>query len=755
MLGTPDFIAPEQITDAQGADIRADIYSLGCTLYYLLSGRPPFRAAKLNEVLRLHHGTDARLLNLVRPEVPAELAAVVAKMMAKEADRRYQTPIEVAKALVRFFTRRSAETVSPNPGTAPGDASVADRAAAEQTHVETQAVMAPVVAPAANERPAMVSTLDEFTQSGTKSAGVTDAAQPLGAQAPWLRRAVVGAAGLVTIVIVGTIMTAVRLRPNSDTPVEKVASTEPARELQIRTVEISPPSSVVSTHHQQATPSPHLPGEPPGPPPPLVVGPSPTPAPAPPTVAAGAEVAKRIETSPARQRTALGEKVEVAIRDGVRYLKGLQHPNGTWSDVENEAKTGTTSLITLALMTAGESLESPPIRKALEYLRGFGPNDLHSTYAISLQTMVFAAAEPERDKLRIANNVRWLERAQIKPGDTVTRPRSSLNGSPLWTMPLRWPGSWTYSDSKRGRNGDNSNTQFALLGLYAAREVGVAVDPMVWELSRQYWEGCQKRDGSWAYTPDTSNSTASMTCAGISGLIMTRLGSLRAPGQESTKKQSPVKPLKSGLGRLSVQGQEFLDGDTIRDCGKGGHDRNLQAGIDWLAKNFQVGQNFGHGQQWKFYYLYGLERTGRMAGVRFFGQNDWYRLGAEELVREQDKLGGFWAGALNESDKVLATTFAISFLAKGCVPVLVNKLSNGRDRDWDNDPVDVRNIVGVISRDWKTLLTWQVLDPGVATVSDLLQAPIAYFNGHHEPQFSVVCAPKSARIRRARRFHFR
>ena len=44
MLGTPDFIAPEQIDDAQSADIRADIYSLGCTLYYLLSGGPPFQA---------------------------------------------------------------------------------------------------------------------------------------------------------------------------------------------------------------------------------------------------------------------------------------------------------------------------------------------------------------------------------------------------------------------------------------------------------------------------------------------------------------------------------------------------------------------------------------------------------------------------------------------------------------------------------------------------------------------------------------
>ncbi len=53
------------------------------------------------------------------------------------------------------------------------------------------------------------------------------------------------------------------------------------------------------------------------------------------------------------------EEVERAIRDGVRYLKGLQHANGSWSDVENEAKTGTTSLIALALLTAGESPDSP------------------------------------------------------------------------------------------------------------------------------------------------------------------------------------------------------------------------------------------------------------------------------------------------------------------------------------------------------------------------------------------------------------
>ena len=97
MLGTPDFIAPEQIVNATKADIRADIYSLGCTLYNLLSGRPPFKAG-LYEVLKAHRSSEATPLNLVRPEVPEELAALVAKMMAKKPRDRFQEPAEVARA---------------------------------------------------------------------------------------------------------------------------------------------------------------------------------------------------------------------------------------------------------------------------------------------------------------------------------------------------------------------------------------------------------------------------------------------------------------------------------------------------------------------------------------------------------------------------------------------------------------------------------------------------------------------------------
>jgi hypothetical protein len=384
--------------------------------------------------------------------------------------------------------------------------------------------------------------------------------------------------------------------------------------------------------------------------------------------------------------------VERAIRDGVRYLKQQQRQDGSWPEVDERARSGATSLVTLALMTAGEKPDSPAIRAALEFLRKLGPNDLRWTYAIALQTMVFAAAEPERDLLRIAANVDWLERAQIRSGD-----------------PVPWPGSWSY-DSKHNRQGDNSNTQYALLGLDAASEAGVPVRPEVWNRSRTYFEKAQHPDGGWGYTALDSPSTGSMTCAGISSRIITGL-----------------------RGR---QGQEFLR-SAIRDCGRERSGRSPQSGIDWLANHFQVGQNYGHGQVWKYYYLYALERAGRLSGVRFFGSHDWYRLGAEELVHDQSKLSRFWRGAGLENELV-ATSFALLFLAKGRAPVLINKLRHLPANDWNNDPDDVRNLVGIISRNWKSLVVWQIVDSRTATAADLLQAPVLFFNGHQAPAFTLL-----------------
>jgi hypothetical protein len=80
----------------------------------LLSGGPPFRGDHLWDIYQAHFSMDAGPLNLVRPEVPVELAAVVAKTMAKEPERRFQTPAEVARALTPFFKSASSQTARPS-----------------------------------------------------------------------------------------------------------------------------------------------------------------------------------------------------------------------------------------------------------------------------------------------------------------------------------------------------------------------------------------------------------------------------------------------------------------------------------------------------------------------------------------------------------------------------------------------------------------------------------------------------------------
>jgi serine/threonine protein kinase len=141
MVGTPDFIAPEQIRDAKAADIRADIYSLGCTLHYLLAGNAPFRGDHLWDVYQAHFSMDAGPLNLVRPEVPVELAAVVAKMMAKEPARRFQTPGEVARALTPFFR--------PSTSQPPGSSTEVSRAGTQVAPTRSSNAVAVPTHPAA------------------------------------------------------------------------------------------------------------------------------------------------------------------------------------------------------------------------------------------------------------------------------------------------------------------------------------------------------------------------------------------------------------------------------------------------------------------------------------------------------------------------------------------------------------------------------------------------------------------------------
>jgi len=101
-VGTFDYVAPEQARHSHSADIRSDIYSLGCTLYHMISGQVPFPTPSLPEKLFAHQAMDPTPLNTLVPGLSEGLAGVVGRMMRKSPDERYAAPFLVAQALEPF-----------------------------------------------------------------------------------------------------------------------------------------------------------------------------------------------------------------------------------------------------------------------------------------------------------------------------------------------------------------------------------------------------------------------------------------------------------------------------------------------------------------------------------------------------------------------------------------------------------------------------------------------------------------------------
>ncbi len=375
--------------------------------------------------------------------------------------------------------------------------------------------------------------------------------------------------------------------------------------------------------------------------------------------------------------------VTTAITRGVAFLKSQQDPSrGNWPEHPLQPG-GLSALCTLALLNAGVPKNDPSVQKALNYLRGFERPE--RTYSVALRTMVFCAADPVRDRSRIRTNVKWLEAMQL----------AGARGKQFGRT-----GTWPYS-SKLG-SGDNSNTQFALLALNEAERVGVKVAPSTWRLSLDYWRTTQKPDGSWGYYP-AQNSTGSMTCAGVASLVI-------AAGQLTS-------------GRAQVVGQK------VHCCGQSEGQNHIERGLNWLGRHFSVRRNPGD-QGWLLYYLYALERVGRLTGRRFIGNHDWYREGAELLVREQDDFNGYWRGIGHaESNPIIATSLALLFLSKGRRPVVIAKARRGASEDWDVHSGGVPNLTRHVEQSWKRELTWQTVDLDTADVQDLLESPVLFLSG--------------------------
>jgi hypothetical protein len=404
-----------------------------------------------------------------------------------------------------------------------------------------------------------------------------------------------------------------------------------------------------------------------------------------------------------------------AMAKGVKYLEGSQRDDGTWSEHEPQHG-GVTALCTLALLNAGESPNEPHVKQALAYLRN---QRFKTTYVVALQTMVLCRANPIADQELIAENVRWLEDNQILDG------------------PNEYIGGWSYGEVPNSRNfsGDPSNSQFALLALYEAGrmaesyKVQLKIEHGTWDRVRSYWVSNQNAyKGFWGYKK-AADGTGSMTCAGIASLVIAD-DILHDPDAK-------------------------VSGNQIDPCWRGPSEvpEKINKGVEWLAGHFSVQSNpqSPTPNLWHYYYLYGLERAGRLSSRRKIGAFDWYREGARHLVGALDSnLRDYWQGSLFAEEKPdISTSLALLFLSKGRWPVLMAKVQYGsrsqsathlsRDIEWNRYRHDVHNLTIYVENHWRDSdkrpqeLTWQVIDLSKASLNDLLQVPVLFFSGGGNP----------------------
>ncbi len=426
--------------------------------------------------------------------------------------------------------------------------------------------------------------------------------------------------------------------------------------------------------------------------------------------------------APPKPEDELVNKVRDSIKRGVDFLKrNINKQQGNWEGIVlqflADMEGGSTSLVVLALLNCGEKPDDPVMAKALDYLAGLPPR---KTYVVGLQNMVFAEARRPKDLVIIQRNADWLiEKALGYQGGA-----GELNG-------------WSYPGNNLP---DNSNTQYALLGLYAAKQAGAKIEDRHWKAIQEYYTRTQAAGGSWSYHNSRvgdSGASFTMSVAGVCGLVIAGMGLDQSPQQ--------------------------LDPATgvAANCGVYAEDSALARGMNWVASKFSFLQGKSNS-----YNVYGIERLGRLSGQRFIGKYDWYREGCVFLITKQDPASGaIIVGQGIDGSEILSTAFSLLFLSKGRTPVLISKFAWGDYRDagnatfreisvgtkgevnWNRKHNDTRHLVEFSSRElFKGVpLSWQVYDmrrQNIETdeklleeVGVLLQSPVLYLNGHGKMPF--------------------
>ncbi len=399
---------------------------------------------------------------------------------------------------------------------------------------------------------------------------------------------------------------------------------------------------------------------PPAPPPPPAEAKAPPapPAPAKPAAKPAAPALPTVPVHPDLQPRGLAgvgltpEQVNHAIDRGADFLWNYIKTHDLKTKRDHLGDDAEHSLAMLALIHAGAQKKYPDFNAALRsYLGGVRPEAIggSQTYRAGLLCMTIDGYGDTTFLPQLRRAARYLVEAQGTGGtwnydvtvdaDIFADPNQGKalqvnGGTPLndkgavieaWTRLTPWD---------KGGDGDNSNTQYALLGLASAMRGGIKLPPETWKRALAAQRKGQSDEGGWGYNGG-GRAYGSMTTAGICAIALCR----------------------NALGEKNPE-----------------IDPQIEQGLAWLDRHFSVRENPSSGS-WNYYYLYSVERVGRILNTEFIGRHEWYPLGAQHLVSGQ-KDDGSWIGQGQESDPRLATSFALLFLTRA-TPSMHMELKRG------------------------------------------------------------------------------
>jgi len=306
-------------------------------------------------------------------------------------------------------------------------------------------------------------------------------------------------------------------------------------------------------------------------------------------------------------------------------------------------------LCALALVHSDAHRKIPQFDAALRtFLATVEPHKLQSraSYRNGLLCMLIQAYGDPTYEPKLREAARWLLEAEGNDGtwtyDAEIPEAIFIQNARTGALHLvggQPPGqstqdAWKHLTPWKEVNGDNSCTQFAILGLQAAAASGIQLPPEVWQKALDSAKKRHCEDGGWEYNGPSGNSYGSMTSAGICATAITRY-------------------------RLG-QKKNFADDPAINQ------------GLGWLDRNFIVGKHpkYSNENDYVYYYTYSLERVGRILDTEFIGAHEWYPEGARWLINGQHA-DGLWLGEDGDEkdDPRIASSFALLFLTRATPPL--------------------------------------------------------------------------------------